>query len=241
MSGTSAFIRWNCGAKFGVKLQFPHHPKLESAILRAWYEDKTKFCRLESLLWQTVFCLFPFWANNLVRGILFNFRLWKILVSKYLSTQTLVVVHESSNEDKLFHVKEKRGLLTFMSSWPFWDARMSFFACKWFFWEWAIKCCFEVCHVTSFYALQDSFEKVYYAIAEEPDKLFWTGLKGRLLHLWENVWNTWRVEKFCVFIVQKFSFFSLSGIKTFEGTYLVFVQWRIRSSVWGNKSINKWL
>ena len=31
--------------------------------------------------------------------------------------------------------------------------------------------------------------------------------RKRLLHLWENDWNTWRVEKFFVFIVQKFWLF----------------------------------
>ena len=28
--------------------------------------------------------------------------------------------------------------------------------------------------------------------------------RKRLLHLWEKDWNTWRVERFCVFIVQNF-------------------------------------
>ena len=31
--------------------------------------------------------------------------------------------------------------------------------------------------------------------------------RKRLLHLWENHWNTWRVKRFCVFIVQKFWLF----------------------------------
>ena len=31
--------------------------------------------------------------------------------------------------------------------------------------------------------------------------------RRRLLHLWENDWNTWRVESFCVFIVQIFWLF----------------------------------
>ena len=33
------------------------------------------------------------------------------------------------------------------------------------------------CHVMSFYALQISFEEIYYAFAERPDKLFGTRLK----------------------------------------------------------------
>ena len=34
-------------------------------------------------------------------------------------------------------------------------------------------------HVMSFYALQVSFEKIYYTLAEEPDKLFWARMKEK--------------------------------------------------------------
>ena len=55
----------------------------------------------------------------------------------------------------------------------------------------------------SFYALQVPFEQIYYAFAKKPDKLFWARLTEILLHLRENDWNTWSVERFCVFIVQQ--------------------------------------
>ena len=52
--------------------------------------------------------------------------------------------------------------------------------------------------------------------------------KERLFRLWENDWNTWRVERFCVFIVQKFLLFQPSNIKNFERKDPVFVQKRNR-------------
>ena len=44
---------------------------------------------------------------------------------------------------------------------------------------------------------------------------FGQDFRKRLLHLWENDWNTCRVESFCVFIVQNFSTVSVGpGYKT---------------------------
>ena len=37
----------------------------------------------------------------------------------------------------------------------------------------------KLCHVMCFYALQVSFETIYYAFAERPDKLLWTGWKEK--------------------------------------------------------------
>ena len=56
----------------------------------------------------------------------------------------------------------------------------------------------------SFYALQVFFAKIYDTFAEERDKPFWARLKEKILHLWENDGTTWRVERFFVFIVQRF-------------------------------------
>ena len=38
----------------------------------------------------------------------------------------------------------------------------------------------------SFYVLQDSFEKIYYTFAQEPDKRFWTRLKEKTFALVEK-------------------------------------------------------
>ena len=37
----------------------------------------------------------------------------------------------------------------------------------------------KIFHVISFYALQVSFEQIYYAFAEKPDKLFWARLREK--------------------------------------------------------------
>ena len=62
--------------------------------------------------------------------------------------------------------------------------------------------------------MQVPFEQVYYAFAEKPDKLFDQDWSIRLLHLGEYDWNNWRVERFCVFIVQRlYMFQSVRDIK----------------------------
>ena len=62
----------------------------------------------------------------------------------------------------------------------------------------------NLCHVMTFYALQVSYEKIYNTLAQELDEFFGQDWRKRHLRLWENDWNTWRVQKTCVFIVQKF-------------------------------------
>ena len=70
------------------------------------------------------------------------------------------------------------GVIILMSCNPLSDARMSLL-------------CFQVVrfrdnslaskfyHVLSFYALQVSFEQIYYAFAKKPNKLFWARLKEK--------------------------------------------------------------
>ena len=78
-----------------------------------------------------------------------------------------------------------------------------FFASKWFLSERAIQFRFEILVSWCFFStLQVSLAKVYYTFAQEPDKFFWARLKKKLLHLWESDWNTWRKERFCLFVVQ---------------------------------------
>ena len=61
--GTFAFWRWSCWAESVSKFPFSttsSHPLLKFANWRAWYEDKTNFCRLKSLFWQTVYYIIHF-------------------------------------------------------------------------------------------------------------------------------------------------------------------------------------
>ena len=39
----------------------------------------------------------------------------------------------------------------------------------------------KLCRVMCFYALQVSFEKIYYTLTQEPDKLFWARLLEKIL------------------------------------------------------------
>ena len=58
------------------------------------------------------------------------------------------------------------------------DATMTLLCFQLFLLKTVVEPRFEVvCHVTSFYALQVSFEQVYYAFAKKPDYLFWTTLQ----------------------------------------------------------------
>ena len=55
-----------------------------------------------------------------------------------------------------------------------------FFASKWFFFKRTIEVCFESLSRDQFFALQVSFEKIYYGFSEKPDKLFWTKPKEEI-------------------------------------------------------------
>ena len=132
------------------------------------------------------------------------------------------------------------GVITLMSCKPLSDARMSLL---WFqvvrlrdnrqtaLWNFATWFFFMLCR----------FPLSRFIMHWQKNRInsFGQDWRRRLLHLWQNHWNTWRVERFFVFIVQSFDCFSRSVIKNIEGMDSVFVQKRYRSSVRGDKSINK--
>ena len=66
---------------------------------------------------------------------------------------------------------------------------------------------------------------------------FW---RNFILHFGEKFSNAWRIERFCVVIVQKSHMFQLFRCVEIWRFFPVFVQCRKRSSVRGDKSINKW-
>ena len=66
---------------------------------------------------------------------------------------------------------------------------------------------------------------------------FW---RNCILHLGEKCWNAWRIERFCVVIVQSSQMLRLFRYVKFWGFFPLFVQYCKRSSVRGDKSINKW-
>ena len=84
----------------------------------------------------------------------------------------------------------------------------------------------KFCQVTSFNALQVSFEQIYYAFAERPDKLFWARLKklavafaGKRLEHLEST------ETLCVHHPKTSSVSTGQGYKTSMGlTGPLFVQ-----------------
>ena len=106
MSGTFPFFRLSFWAKFDSKTP-------------VFTPSDIKICEFESLtrapeenfvdnivcFGKQLFAYFPPERISLVRGILFNLKLWKRLHCNCLSLQTLFVVHRSRSEVKLFHVE----------------------------------------------------------------------------------------------------------------------------------------
>ena len=107
------------------------------------------------------------------------------------------------------------GVITLMSCNPLSDARMSLLCFQvvlfrdnsqtslWNFTTW---CLFMVCR----------FPLSRFIMHSQRNRInsFGQDWRKRPLHLWENDWNTWRVERFCVFIVQIFWLFqSFRAIK----------------------------
>ena len=113
-------------------------------------------------------------------GILLSLILGKLLLCNCLSIQTLVVIHRSRNEDKL-PCQDKwlmaGGVKTFMNYSPFSNTRTSLVCFHVIRFREQSHFNLKFCHAMSLYALQFSFGKNYYALAENPDELFWAGLK----------------------------------------------------------------
>ena len=56
----------------------------------------------------------------------------------------------------------------------------------------------------SYYALRVSFEKVYYTIAEEPDRFFWARLKEKTFAFVGKWLEHLEIRVICVFIAKTF-------------------------------------
>ena len=97
------------------------------------------------------------------------------------------------------------GVISLMSSKPLSDARMSLLSLKvvrsrdnsqtslWNFTTW---CLFMLCRFPLSRFIMHSQRNRINSFGQDWTKRHW--------HLWENDWNTWRVERICVFIVQNF-------------------------------------
>ena len=96
-----------------------------------------------------------------------------------------------------------------MSCKPFRTPQFLFFAFKLNVLETKVEARFETLPCDVFSCSAGFFEQIFYAFAKKLDKLFWARLKEKTLHLWENDWNTWRLEEFCVFIVKNIWLFQL--------------------------------
>ena len=133
------------------------------------------------------------------------------------------------------------GVINLMNCNPLWDARISLLCfqvvrfrknSRTSLWNFATWCLFKLCRFRlSRFIMHSQRNRI---------KSFGQDWSKRLLPLWENDWNTWRVERFCVSLFKGFDCLSRSAVWYFEGMDPVFVQWRNRSSERGDKSINKW-
>ena len=116
--------------------------------MRLRYEDKTKVCRLRSLIWETAFCLFSFLSKSIwCVGLI----LWKLLLCNCLSVQTLVnccCCREKQGQEKTAPYQDKRPrtgkVITFLGFSPFSNARTFFFCFQVIFLKKTIGLCFEI-------------------------------------------------------------------------------------------------
>ena len=108
------------------------------------------------------------------------------------------------------------GVITLLRCKPFSEARMSLLGfqivrfrdnSRTSLWNFATWCLFRLCRFClSRFIMHSQRNRI------NPFGQDW---RKSLLHLWENDWDTWRVEKFCVFIVQSFWLFQ-PGYKIFR-------------------------
>ena len=123
---------------------------------------------------EQFFAYFFFKRVNLVHAILFKLILWKLLFCECLSIQTLVDVNRyrewtAPNQDNWLMAGR---VLISMSCKLFPKPERHFFASMWFCVDRTIEIVLKFWSVMSFFAWQVSFQKIYYAFAEKPDKIF---------------------------------------------------------------------
>ena len=156
--------------------------------MRAWCEDMTKFCRLQSLLWQTDFCSITFWANRFGTCDICSTRYFGGSCSVTVWIVNHLLLYTKIWQEQTVPCQSKwlmtEGVKTFMTlsqgnCRPFSDARTSLFCFRvilfrknnrFSLWNFVMWC---------FFALQVSFENIYYAFAEKLDERTWTRLKEK--------------------------------------------------------------
>ena len=107
------------------------------------------------------------------------------------------------------------GVITLMSCKPLSDARMSLLCFQVVLFRDNSRTLLWNCATWCLFMLR-RFPLSWFIMLSQRNRINPPGQDWRkgLLHLWENHWNTWRVDRFCVFIVQNFWLFQpVSDIK----------------------------
>ena len=222
MSGTSPFLRRSCWAKSDNKTLVSTPPNIEvcdfESVMRG--QDKVLSTKESALansfcfscfsdsIWCIGFYSAQYFASScFVTAGVFKFSL---LLNTDAGTRTNCSVSSQNVNDK--------RVIALMSCMTFSRSRKSLFCFKVIrfpdnirtsLWNLATWCLFMVC----------SFLLRRFIIHSQRNLInsFQRNWRKRLLLSWENDWNTWRVERFCVFIVQEVWLFQFSRVKTLWG------------------------
>ena len=228
MSGTSAFLRRSCWAKYGKGLQFPHNPIWKSAILRNWYEDQKNFVD-----WRVCFGKQFLIISLLSESIWYmGFRSTWYFGSSFFVTAWVFkfccCTQKHEREQTAIHQEKwimTGGVTTFTHCRFLSDARPSLLCFQVILFRRSNRSLFWKV-VTWYLFLLCRFLLRRFTMHSQRNRInsFGHDWKRRLFHLWENDCKIWRTEKFCVFFVQKCWLFQPIRKKEFEGLYPVLVQ-----------------
>ena len=183
MPGTSAFLRCVCSTKSGKKTPVSTQSKMEASLFESLIPRQDQilstkesasvdsflcFSLSESVWYVRVCAAWYFGSSCFVTA-----WLSKLLLYREAGTRT----HCFRSKEKVNEVKSDdfHELYLFFSM-----PERLFFVPKWFYLERAIVSSFNfLSRYVFFNALRIYFQKIFYALAEEPDKLFWARLKER--------------------------------------------------------------
>ena len=211
MSGTSAFLRRSCWAKSVRKSPVSTPSRIKVCEIDSLIRGQDKILSTKESALENNFLFVSFLSESILylgfcEGWYFGSSCFVTdWVIKLFCTQKQERGQTGPYQDKWLMTG---GVITLMSCNPLSDARMSLLCFQVVrfrdnsqisLWNFATCYIFMLCRF--------SFSGFNMHSQRNRINSFGQDWRKRLLHLWEIYWNTWRVERFCVFIVHNFWLF----------------------------------
>ena len=211
MTETSAFLRRSCWAKSNRKFPVSKPSKIKVCEFESFIRGQDKNLSTKESALEKEFLFISFLSESIwYVGFCGGWYFWRSCFVTDWVIEHLLYTEAGTRQTVPYQDKwiMKKGEITLMSCKSLSDAGMSplCFQVERFRdntrtspWNFATWCIFMLCR----------FPLSRFIMHSQKNRInsFGQDLRRRLLHLWENDGNTWRVERFYVFTVENFRLF----------------------------------